>query len=174
MEPHKKKVRATIERTASIPHYHTFPTKPPSGKGRPPSSSSPTDISRTRSSQQQLRSPTPSRFSLGGQSRRSYPSRDREDGDIDHDAGVGEGAKARVLKRQLVVLAVISLAEQTALNSISPYLPRMAGGFEGVEPERVGLWVGVIASCFAGAQVASELPLCTVIVFWGGGLMGCL
>jgi MFS family permease len=62
--------------------------------------------------------------------------------------------------KQLVVLAIIALAEQTALNSISPYLPEMAATFPEVAPERVGLYVGVIASCFAAAQVTSNF-------FWG-------
>lgn len=57
--------------------------------------------------------------------------------------------------RQLVVLAVICLAEQTALNSISPYLPHMVASFPESDPDKVGLYVGVISGCFAGAQVAT-------------------
>jgi MFS family permease len=62
--------------------------------------------------------------------------------------------------RQLAVLAIISLAEQTALNSISPYLPEMAATFPEVDTQKVGLFVGIIASSFAGAQFATN-------VFWG-------
>ncbi|KAL8707988.1 MAG: hypothetical protein Q9220_007068 [cf. Caloplaca sp. 1 TL-2023] len=59
-------------------------------------------------------------------------------------------------KRQLAILAVIALAEQTALNSISPYLPQMASTFPEVDPDQVGLYVGLIASSFALAQFATN------------------
>jgi MFS family permease len=55
---------------------------------------------------------------------------------------------------------VIALAEQTALNSISPYLPEMASTFPEVEESQVGLYVGLIASSFALAQFATNF-------FWG-------
>jgi MFS family permease len=59
-------------------------------------------------------------------------------------------------KRQLAILAVIALAEQTALNSISPYLPEMASTFPEVKEGQVGLYVGLIASAFALAQFATN------------------
>ena len=62
--------------------------------------------------------------------------------------------------RQLVVLAVISLSEQTALNSIGPYLPQMVATFEDVGPGQVGLYVGLVASSFALAQFVTKS-------FWG-------
>ena len=62
--------------------------------------------------------------------------------------------------RQLVVLAIIALAEQTALNSIAPYLPEMASNFPDTEPRRVGLYVGAIGSSFAFAQLLTGY-------FWG-------
>ena len=62
--------------------------------------------------------------------------------------------------RQLLVLAVISLSEQTALNSIGPYLPQMIGSFEGCQPGQVGLYVGLVASSFALAQFTTGF-------FWG-------
>lgn len=62
--------------------------------------------------------------------------------------------------KQLFVLAVISLSEQTALNSIGPYLPQMASTFPEVKPGSVGLYVGTIASSFALAQFATNF-------FWG-------
>ncbi|KAL8855486.1 MAG: hypothetical protein Q9178_007868 [Gyalolechia marmorata] len=58
-------------------------------------------------------------------------------------------------KRQLAILAVIALSEQTALNSISPYLPQMASTFPDVDVDQVGLYVGLIASSFALAQFAT-------------------
>lgn len=57
---------------------------------------------------------------------------------------------------QLAILAVIALAEQTALNSISPYLPEMASKFPEVDPAQVGMYVGLIASSFALAQFATN------------------
>ncbi|KAL8822383.1 MAG: hypothetical protein Q9191_006879 [Dirinaria sp. TL-2023a] len=63
-------------------------------------------------------------------------------------------------KRQLAILAVIALCEQTALNSISPYLPQMASSFPEVDAGQVGLYVGTIASSFALAQFATNF-------FWG-------
>jgi MFS family permease len=58
------------------------------------------------------------------------------------------------------VLAIIALAEQTALNSISPYLPEMTKGFPEVKEGQTGLYVGLIASSFALAQFTTNF-------FWG-------
>ena len=63
-------------------------------------------------------------------------------------------------RRQLVVLAIIALSEQTALNSISPYLPQMASNFPEIGPGQVGVYVGTIASAFALAQFTTNF-------FWG-------
>lgn len=59
-------------------------------------------------------------------------------------------------KSQLIVLAIIALAEQTAFNSISPYLPEMASTFPEVDVQQVGLYVGLIASSFALAQLTTN------------------
>ncbi|EGP87024.1 uncharacterized protein MYCGRDRAFT_22604, partial [Zymoseptoria tritici IPO323] len=59
-------------------------------------------------------------------------------------------------KGQLAILAVIALAEQTALNSISPYLPSMASTFPDIKESEIGLYVGLIASAFALAQFATN------------------
>ncbi|KAI5867393.1 MFS general substrate transporter [Durotheca rogersii] len=59
--------------------------------------------------------------------------------------------------KQLALLALLSLSEQTALNSISPYLPEMIESFPGVSHDQVGLYVGVLASAFALAQLATNL-----------------
>lgn len=58
------------------------------------------------------------------------------------------------------MLAVIALAEQTALNSISPYLPEMTKTFPEVKAGQAGLYVGLIASSFALAQFTTNF-------FWG-------
>ncbi|EEQ30292.1 hypothetical protein McanMca71_002215 [Microsporum canis] len=62
--------------------------------------------------------------------------------------------------QQMSVLAFIALCEQTALNSISPYLPAMAASFPEVEAHEVGIYVGTIASAFALAQFSTNF-------FWG-------
>ena len=62
--------------------------------------------------------------------------------------------------KQLFVLAFISLSEQTALNSIGPYLPQMISTFKDVHTGQVGLYVGLVASSFALAQFLTSF-------FWG-------
>lgn len=78
--------------------------------------------------------------------------------------GTGEGSNnhggSPLPTRQLVILAIIALSEQTALNSISPYLPEMASTFPEVEPSDVGVYVGSIASSYALAQFLTNF-------FWG-------
>ncbi|PLB41102.1 MFS transporter [Aspergillus candidus] len=63
-------------------------------------------------------------------------------------------------RMQMAVLAMISLCEQTAFNSVSPYLPDMASSFPEVEPRMVGIYVGTIATAFAIAQFVTNY-------FWG-------
>ncbi|KAM0417438.1 hypothetical protein ACHAPT_012587 [Fusarium lateritium] len=58
--------------------------------------------------------------------------------------------------RQLLLLAFLSLAEQTALNSISPYLPEMVVSMPGIPPAEAGLYVGILASAFALAQLSTN------------------
>ena len=118
-------------RQSSTLHYQTFPVGPPTSRGRAPTAS-----------------PV-----LGGAGGNGSSS------DVDsHPPGSSAGSPLPT--RQLVVLAVIALAEQTAFNSISPYLPEMAASFPDVDDMRVGLYVGIIASAFALAQFATNY-------FWG-------
>ncbi|PPJ50165.1 hypothetical protein CBER1_05192 [Cercospora berteroae] len=115
-------------RQSSTLHYSTFPTAPPRNAGRPP----PKDMKSNGAAQ------TP-------------PPNDRHDSyesDAEHETPLPKG--------QLAVLAVIALAEQTALNSISPYLPEMASTFPEVDPADIGMYVGLIASAFALAQFATN------------------
>ncbi len=58
--------------------------------------------------------------------------------------------------RQLGLLALLSLCEQTALNSIGPYLPTMVASFDDIPADEVGLYVGLLASAFALAQLATN------------------
>lgn len=83
-------------------------------------------------------------------------------GSHDHHHGGSDSPSGRspLPKKQMAVLAMIALAEQTALNSISPYLPDMASTFPEVEPSQVGVNVGIIASAFAAAQFVTNY-------FWG-------
>ncbi|KAL1987124.1 hypothetical protein VTN96DRAFT_4730 [Rasamsonia emersonii] len=74
--------------------------------------------------------------------------------------GTESSSEAPLPKKQMAVLAMIALAEQTALNSISPYLPDMASTFPEVDGRDVGVYVGTIASAFALAQFATNY-------FWG-------
>ncbi|GAB1312538.1 Tetracycline resistance (Probable transport) [Madurella fahalii] len=59
--------------------------------------------------------------------------------------------------KQLGLLAFLSLAEQTALNSIGPYLPAMVTSFEEIPDGQEGLYVGLLASAFALAQLTTNL-----------------
>jgi MFS family permease len=122
---------AMERRKSSTPHYQTFPTPPPKSRGRPP-------LSPTSSS---------------GQDGHTNPP--NQDGAADKD-----NQNSPLPKKQLAILAVIALAEQTALNSISPYLPEMTSTFPEVDPSQIGLYVGTIASSFALAQFATNF-------FWG-------
>ncbi|CAM1506182.1 Fc.00g058230.m01.CDS01 [Cosmosporella sp. VM-42] len=58
--------------------------------------------------------------------------------------------------RQLLLLAYLSMAEQTALNSISPYLPQMVASMPGIPANEGGLYVGILASAFALAQLSTN------------------
>lgn len=71
--------------------------------------------------------------------------------------GEGHHGSTPLPVTQLALLALLSLAEQTALNSISPYLPDMVTSFPNMDPERVGIYVGLLASAFALAQLATNL-----------------
>lgn len=109
-------------------HYQTFPTSPPTSRGKPPTSPNPSSSNIHADAQAGSQEPSPNETPLP--------------------------------KGQLAILAVIALAEQTALNSISPYLPAMASTFPEVKDGQVGLYVGLIASSFALAQFATNF-------FWG-------
>lgn len=146
-------------RISSTPHYQTFPVKPPSNRGRP------------------LQTPAAYPTEAGGDyfgssggaggrhgsaavgvARRLLFSSDGGDGGNGNGGIAGSTSMSSPAEEsslpwgQLTVLAIISLAEQTALNSISPYLPEMASSFPEVDVKNVGLYVGLIASSFALTQ----------------------
>ncbi|KFZ02436.1 hypothetical protein V501_09562 [Pseudogymnoascus sp. VKM F-4519 (FW-2642)] len=118
-------------RQSSTPHYQTFPTAPPRSRGH--ALSSPFD-------------------STNDQDGISNADDEHHNNNHNHESPLP--------RRQLAVLAVIALAEQTALNSISPYLPQMVASFPSTDPSQIGLYVGAIASSFAAAQLLTNY-------FWG-------
>lgn len=77
-----------------------------------------------------------------------------------HDSESSNRIESPLPARQLAILAFIALSEQTALNSISPYLPQMTSSFPEVDASQVGFYVGTIATSFALAQFATNF-------FWG-------
>lgn len=121
-------------RRPSTHEYHTFPTPPP----KTPSDVHPGFLSRSR--------PTPDDAGDSG----SDADDDQSDASSDHH-------QTPLPWKQLCLLAVLSLAEQTALNSISPYLPEMVGSFDEIPTAQTGLYVGLLASAFALAQLATNL-----------------
>ncbi|KAK3068778.1 hypothetical protein LTR53_013378 [Teratosphaeriaceae sp. CCFEE 6253] len=120
---------SVYHRQSSTLHYHTFPTAPPRNPGRQPSKK---DLKSNGS------------LPATEEERRPQTSQSR--------ASKGNHEETPLPKGQLAVLAIIALAEQTALNSISPYIPEMAASFPEVGDGQVGLYVGLIASAFALAQ----------------------
>lgn len=78
----------------------------------------------------------------------------------EHNDGEDDEDETPLPARQLAVLAFIALAEQTALNSIAPYLPQMVTSFPATDASKVGLYTGAIASSFAFAQFLTGY-------FWG-------
>ncbi|KAK0277998.1 hypothetical protein LTS00_013983 [Friedmanniomyces endolithicus] len=103
-KPPRPNARPSVyHRQSSTLHYQTFPTAPPRNAGRQVSKR---DIQRHAS-----RSPTAER-------------RPQSSG-----SGDGKHEETPLPKGQLAILALIALAEQTALNSISPYIPEMAATF---------------------------------------------
>lgn len=113
------------------------------------------------------KSSTPHYQTFGGISppkSRGQPLSEQSNNSSSNDLSSGhnedEDHSSPLPKRQMAILAIIALCEQTALNSISPYLPEMASTFPEVNPSQVGVYVGTIASAFALAQMMTGL-------FWG-------
>jgi hypothetical protein len=121
-----------MQRQSSTFKYNTFPAAPPRNLGNKASKD---DMKKSVSA---VQPPLPP------------PERSGDDSEN------REHHETPLPKRQLAILAVIALAEQTALNSISPYLPEMASTFPEVQDGQVGLYVGLIASSFALAQFATN------------------
>ena len=104
--------------------------------------------------------PTPPPKSKGPPPSISPPSSSGRSHHVRSNSNTSNRGETPLPTRQLLMLAVIALSEQTALNSISPYLPQMASTFPEVDIGQVGLYVGTIASAFALAQFTTGF-------FWG-------
>jgi MFS family permease len=149
---HRRTYTYHLQRVAIERHYGCM--TPSTGSMKPSDSGSP--LMRRKSS-------TPHYQTFGGISPPTSKGRPFSDSsnsstrDLPHQ---NEHQSSPLPKKQMAILAVIALSEQTALNSISPYLPSMAAAFPDVEPNEVGVYVGTIASAFALAQLATNF-------FWG-------
>lgn len=140
-------------RSSAHRSYMTFPTPPPKSPVEPPTRAP--DFS----------SHSGSTFRDGDEE--AATDADTEEGmdgsDMSDDDGLStspsQGGPTPLPMRQLVLLAVLSLAEQTALNSIAPYLWRMVASFPSHFPpeDETSLYVGLLASAFAMAQLATNL-----------------
>ncbi|KAI5851336.1 major facilitator superfamily domain-containing protein [Morchella snyderi] len=130
-------MRNFMQRRASSLHYQTFPTTPPETSGPPPVDGFSSPLSNTYSQ------------NADNSSSKTGDTRVKSDNN-----------STPLPIKQLTILAIISLSEQTALNSFSPYLPEMTSSFPDVDKRKVGLYVGIIASSFAAAQFGTNL-------FWG-------
>lgn len=120
-------------RRASTHMYHTFPTQPP----KTPSDTADANPYAT----------------YGGEGGRRGGH--RRNGSRDSNTG-GGGEVTPLPVRQLALLALLSICEQTALNSIGPYLPTMVASFSEIPDGQTGLYVGLLASSFALAQLTTN------------------
>ncbi|EEH33524.1 hypothetical protein PAAG_04574 [Paracoccidioides lutzii Pb01] len=117
--------------------------------------STPKPVDRRRSSTQQYTT-----FSTPPPKSRGRPLSSESDSSNSNGESESSMAESPLPTGQMAILAFISLCEQTAFNSISPYLPQMAASFPSVHHDQVGMYVGIIASAFALAQFATNF-------FWG-------
>ncbi|KAG6038756.1 hypothetical protein E4U41_003733 [Claviceps citrina] len=116
----------SFRRQTSTHRYQTFPVQPPKTP---------------------LEAPIPS-SDTGSTSSRPSSSDDHVDD--------REGEQTPLPVRQLLLLAFLSLSEQTALNSIGPYLPEMVASMPGVPAQQGAVYVGLLASAFALAQLSTN------------------
>ncbi|KAK4652431.1 hypothetical protein QC762_611080 [Podospora pseudocomata] len=150
----------------STAKYHTFPTEPPATPSNQPQQARPRKNSWLRS----LLRHSPSREEHGEDNSHYFsqadergssasPSRRGEGSDYSHHHTRPDTSpnSTPLPWRQLALLALLSLAEQTALNSIGPYLPAMVASFPEIPSGQEGMYVGLLASAFAMAQLATNL-----------------
>ena len=87
---------------------------------------------------------------------KNTPRRRHSGSDASSDGDDQDDGESPLPVRQLLLLAFLSLSEQTALNSISPYLPEMVASMPGIPAGESGLYVGLVASAFALAQLSTN------------------
>ncbi|OLN96452.1 putative membrane protein YCR023C-like protein 2 [Colletotrichum chlorophyti] len=141
---------ATVSRTASSGSFHAGEPFPTLGNVV---ESSRRVVIRRQSTHRYHTFPTPPPKTPREQSSAElFPPSDSDSNasDDDHD-------QTPLPVKQLALLAFLSLSEQTALNSISPYLPQMVESFSDIPDSQTGLYVGILASAFALAQLSTNL-----------------
>lgn len=143
-EPPKSRKRSFLSqlRRQSTHKYHTFPTQPPKTPSDAP------DSHNTLS---------PGSYSGDEDDHDGQRCRKRKAGGHRHRDSNNNNKNVTPLPvKQLLLLALLSLAEQTALNSIGPYLPTMVAAFPEIPDGEAGLYVGLLASSFAMAQLMTN------------------
>ncbi|KAK3695713.1 major facilitator superfamily domain-containing protein [Podospora appendiculata] len=141
-------------RRQSTHKYHTFPTQPPKTPSGQPQTKPGFDtpaLQHQPASDESYGSSDSTSSSAGAVARRRR---------ISSSSAGANNPSTPLPWKQLSLLALLSLAEQTALNSIGPYLPTMVASFDEIPAGQEGLYVGLLASAFALAQLATNL-------FWG-------
>ncbi|KAJ4298325.1 hypothetical protein N0V88_003350 [Collariella sp. IMI 366227] len=153
-------------RRQSTAKYHTFPTAPPAAphEHRRLAHKPPGWYQRVFGSQEEEpeaeergtdTDDTSQHTELFGGTERRRKRRRSLGIDLNEDAR--SAATTPLPWTQLGLLALLSLAEQTALNSIGPYLPTMVASFNEIPAGQEGVYVGLLASAFALAQLATNL-----------------
>ncbi|TDZ20159.1 putative membrane protein [Colletotrichum orbiculare MAFF 240422] len=150
MVHNKASVRAAAARTASSGSFHAGAPIPTLGSVE---SSRRTITMRRQSTHRYHTFPTPP-----PKTPREQSSADLfHNSDANSDASDHDHHQTPLPVRQLALLAFLSLSEQTALNSIGPYLPQMVESFSDIPESQTGLYVGILASAFALAQLSTNL-----------------
>ncbi|KGQ09166.1 putative membrane protein [Beauveria bassiana D1-5] len=127
-------------RRSSVHKYQTFPTEPPS----------------TPSGTRPGLEPASGASSVASLPSSPASSEHGDDDDDDDDEDEEENGETPLPVRQLLLLAYLSLCEQTALNSLAPYLPEMVTSMPGMDAGKTGFYIGVVASSFALAQLSTN------------------
>lgn len=133
-------------RKQSAHRYHTFPTQPPKTPSDAPDSRAILSPNSEYSDEDDLDIDDAQRHK---RRRRRHWHRHTGSRESHNDV-------TPLPVRQLLLLALLSLCEQTALNSIGPYLPTMVASFPEIPNGQEGLYVGLLASAFALAQLMTN------------------
>lgn len=132
-------------RRQSTHKYHTFPTQPPKTPSDAPDSGTTLSPGSYSADEDEHEDEQGRKWRSGGRHRHTHSRDSNNTKDV-----------TPLPVKQLVLLALLSLAEQTALNSIGPYLPTMVAAFPEIPGGETGLYVGLLASSFAMAQLMTN------------------